>query len=47
MSLADCEKCWDALCTCGYQYRNWSEKSLRDQIEMLQKVLAQREKRDA
>ncbi len=22
MSLSSCEKCWDALCVCGYQYRN-------------------------
>lgn len=22
MSMADCPKCWDVLCTCGYEYRN-------------------------
>lgn len=21
MSLSDCIKCWDAPCTCGYEYR--------------------------
>jgi len=23
MSLADCVKCWDNPCTCGYDYAEW------------------------
>lgn len=38
MSFAACEKCWDAPCTCGHQYRNWSPDKLWDQIEMLKGV---------
>lgn len=22
MSLSDCEKCWDTLCTCGWKWRH-------------------------
>lgn len=28
MSLASCEKCWDDVCCCGYQHRNWSWKQI-------------------
>ncbi len=43
MSMADCEKCREVLCSCGYQYRNWSAEKLREQIEVLRKVLADKE----
>lgn len=39
MSLSDCEKCWDTPCTCGWDYRNWTKKEIKDQIKMLQKAL--------
>ncbi len=39
MGLADCPKCWLACCECGYGYRDWSEKQLIEQIEMLKEVL--------
>jgi hypothetical protein len=39
MGLADCPKCWQALCECGYEYQSWSVEDLKKQIEMLQKVL--------
>ncbi len=44
MSLSDCEKCWDTPCGCGcgYGYRDWSPKKLREQIAMLEKVLAEK-----
>lgn len=25
MSLSDCPRCWDTPCTCGYEYRNYTE----------------------
>jgi hypothetical protein len=43
MSLSDCPKCWDTLCSCGYEYRNWSIEDLKSQITMLQGVLAEKE----
>lgn len=39
MSLADCEKCWDLLCTCGWVYRKWSPEGLEELIVVLQDVL--------
>ena len=24
--LSDCEKCWDTPCTCGYVYKDYSDK---------------------
>ncbi len=44
MSMSDCIKCWDTPCTCGYGYRDWSVERLRQQIAMLQQVLAEKEK---
>ena len=39
MSLASCPHCWDDLCCCGYEYRNWTVEQLKEQIKMLQEVL--------
>lgn len=39
MAMSDCIKCWDTPCRCGLGYQEWSEKDLKDQIAMLQKVL--------
>jgi hypothetical protein len=39
MGWSDCAKCWDTPCSCGHSYRDWSHQKLRDQIEILQKVL--------
>ena len=25
MSLSDCPKCWDTLCCCGWEYREWDK----------------------
>ncbi len=44
MSLSDCEKCWDTPCTCGWDYRDWSIERLKDQIQMLKKVLEEKMK---
>ncbi len=43
MSLSDCIKCWDTPCTCGYEYEQWSVEKLRQHIEMLQRVLEEKE----
>lgn len=26
MGLGDCEQCWQGLCECGYQYRDWTKE---------------------
>lgn len=39
MSLSDCPKCWETPCCCGYEYKDWDIKRIKDQIKMLQKVL--------
>ena len=38
MSLADCPKCWDVLCSCGWEYKDWSIDRLKDLIKRLEKV---------
>lgn len=25
MALSDCEKCWNTPCTCGWEYRNYTD----------------------
>lgn len=46
MALSDCVKCWETPCRCGHDYRNWSEKALLEQIEMLKKVLEEKTKKN-
>ena len=29
MSLTDCPKCWNGICDCGYEYRNWTTSRRR------------------
>lgn len=43
MSLADCIMCWNAVCTCGHDYKDWSEERLSEQIAMLERVLAEKQ----
>lgn len=45
MALSDCPNCWDTPCTCGKDYMSWSPDMLREQIAMLQRVLAEKTKR--
>lgn len=26
MALTDCEKCWGTPCTCGWEYRNYTDE---------------------
>lgn len=35
MSLSDCPKCWDTPCTCGYEYRNYSQSAKRGLIRAI------------
>lgn len=39
MSLSSCVECYDCPCTCGHNYRNWSNDNIYSQIVMLIKVL--------
>lgn len=39
MGLADCPKCWDAVCCCGYEYESWSKKRILGLIFVLFKSL--------
>jgi hypothetical protein len=34
MSMSSCEKCWDTLCTCGYQYLTWNVKELMVKMDI-------------
>ena len=38
MSMSDCPNCWDTLCCCGYQYRDWKPKEIDDLRKVLLKV---------
>jgi hypothetical protein len=40
MGLGDCPKCWDGMCSCGYEYRNWSIERIDSLVEKLSKVKA-------
>lgn len=42
MSLSSCEKCWDDLCTCGWEYRRWTDEAIAAQRDMLQGILTAR-----
>ena len=32
MSLSNCIKCWDTPCTCGYTYKEYSRKRLKEVV---------------
>ena len=42
MSMSDCEKCWDSLCTCGWEYRHWTPGKVEALIATLFEVLDRR-----
>lgn len=44
MSMSDCEKCYNTPCTCGWEYKHWSEEALESQIEMLENILKFKQK---
>lgn len=39
MAIGDCERCWDAVCCCGWDYRDWSIKHLEDQKRLFDAIL--------
>jgi len=39
MSLSDCTKCWERLCTCGWQYRHWRVEKLIELRKMIDAVI--------
>jgi hypothetical protein len=43
MSLTDCVKCWESPCMCGHEWRKYTPVKLREQIEVLQRVLLEKE----
>lgn len=45
MSMSDCYCCWDTPCTCGYEYRYWSDKRLEEFITTLRLVQAIRKEK--
>ncbi len=45
MSMSDCEKCWDSICCCGWDYRKWSLSRLKEQSKLLKKIVRWREKK--
>jgi hypothetical protein len=42
MSLSTCDKCWDDPCTCGWEYRRWTDEAIAAQRDMLQGILTAR-----
>lgn len=38
MALSDCENCWDTPCTCGFNWRFWTDERLQQVIQTLEKV---------
>lgn len=39
MALSDCIKCWDTPCICGWGYRHFTTKMLKNKILLLSGVL--------
>jgi hypothetical protein len=44
MSLSDCTECWSTPCTCGWDYRNYDDKSLREMKALFDAILEFRKK---
>lgn len=44
MAMSDCIDCWETPCCCGSDYKNWTLKRLDEQILMLQRVRANKER---
>lgn len=40
--LTDCEKCWQATCVCGHQYRDWSLQDLENLRGVLDAAIERR-----
>ena len=43
MSLSDCPKCWDTLCSCGYQYQSLPIERVREIYNAVKAVLEAKE----
>lgn len=39
MGLADCIKCWDANCSCGWDYRHWEIERLKNRRNIFNKII--------
>ncbi len=46
MSLRECEKCQNHLCTCGHEWQKMSTKELLNLIQLLVRVRAEKENLD-
>jgi UDP-N-acetylenolpyruvoylglucosamine reductase len=40
MSLSDCIHCWSTPCECGWDYRKWPIKKLKERMNMLALIIA-------
>ncbi len=43
MSLSDCPECWNTPCSCGYEYKGWSNADIVHLMLVLSKELSTRD----
>jgi hypothetical protein len=45
VSLSACEKCWNEMCTCGHKYQIWTTEKIKSLRDVLNGLIAEREKK--
>ena len=43
MSLSDCMKCWDTPCSCGWEYRKYTNAQLSSHIASITQYRSKKE----